>query len=109
MARADRAKIFMPFAALRGFGEVLERTRPEETPPRELTEEERAELDRQLMLILQHREAGQNVMATVTLAGEAEPVSGMVTAISLEARFLRLVDRRVPLDGLTRVEFVLAD
>ena len=50
MAGADRAKIFMPFAALKGYDEAVDDKKKLYTKPIELTEERKEELDRQICL-----------------------------------------------------------
>ena len=46
MTRAERAKQFMPFSPLRGFGELLKEQEALKEERRELSEEEREELSR---------------------------------------------------------------
>lgn len=48
MQRADRAKIFMPFAALKGYDEAIEEQQKLTTERVELSEEQKEELDRKL-------------------------------------------------------------
>ena len=48
MSRADRAKIFMPFSALKGYEEAIEEKQKLVTERVELSEEQKAELDRKL-------------------------------------------------------------
>ena len=50
MAVADRAKIFMPFAALKGYDEAVDDKKKLYTKRIELTEERKEELDRQICL-----------------------------------------------------------
>lgn len=50
MAVADRAKIFMPFAALKGYDEAVDDKKKLYTKRIELTEERKEELDRQMCL-----------------------------------------------------------
>lgn len=51
MDRADRAKQFMPFDALKGFQEALREKERVRVPKRILSEEEREELNRELSRI----------------------------------------------------------
>lgn len=51
MAVADRAKIFMPFAALKGYDEAVDDKKKLYTKRIELTEERKEELDRQIYLL----------------------------------------------------------
>lgn len=65
MSRADRAKIFMPFSALKGYEEAIEEKQKIITERVELSEEQKEELNRKLKaledLILQ----GQNPLIKV--------------------------------------------
>lgn len=48
MSRADRAKIFMPFSALKGYEEAIKEKQKLVTERVELSEEQKVELDRKL-------------------------------------------------------------
>ena len=54
MSPRDRAAQFSPFAALVGYGDVIDETVRLTTPKRELDEGEKAELDRRIGLLLAH-------------------------------------------------------
>ncbi len=51
MSRADRAKIFMPFSALKGYEEAIEEKQRVITERVELAEEQKEELDRTLKVL----------------------------------------------------------
>ena len=51
MAVADRAKIFMPFAALKGYDEAVDDKKKLYTKRIELTEERKEELDRKIYIL----------------------------------------------------------
>lgn len=52
MPLRDRAAQFSPFAALVGYGDVIDETARQTTPKRELDESEKAELDRRIGILL---------------------------------------------------------
>ena len=54
MPLRDRAAQFSPFAALVGYGDVIDETARMTTPKRELDESEKAELDRCIGILLAH-------------------------------------------------------
>lgn len=51
MSGSDRAAQFSPFAALSGYGDIIEETRRITQPRRELTEEETDKINRQLRFL----------------------------------------------------------
>ena len=73
MPREDRAKQFMPFAALKGFQEMLKEKERIVVPRMELSEEQKEELDRKLQMLK------QNDIVTVVYFhdGEYVKVKGM--------------------------------
>ena len=91
MDRAQRAKQFMPFAALKGYEEALRAKEKIKAEKKELTEEQEEELNRQL-LTLQKRE-----MVTVTYFEKDEylQVTGMVSRIDRSARILQVVNTKI--------------
>ena len=54
MSLHDRAAQFSPFAALVGYGDVIDETARLTTPKRELDETEKAELDRRIGILAAH-------------------------------------------------------
>ena len=63
MDRSARAKQFMPFASLKGYGDLVRSREAVLIPKPELSEEKRAALDHTLLLLrslLQRREPGDH-------------------------------------------------
>lgn len=100
MSVEQRAKQFMPFAALRGLPEALAMKEKITVPKVELSEEMAAELDRKM-----HRlEKGK--IATVIYFSKDEYLkkTGMVARIDTDARILQVVNVKIPFDDILDVE-----
>ena len=65
MSVADRAKIFMPFAALKGYEEAIEEKQKLMTSRMELSEEKKEELDVQLHELSERLADGRTAEVTV--------------------------------------------
>lgn len=102
MDRSDRAKQFMPFDALKGFQEALREKERICVPKRSLSEEERAELDRELARI------GKTDMveAEYFQDGEYVCVRGMVAAVSRQEGWLRIVNTQIACENISRLEIL---
>lgn len=96
MSRADRAKQFMPFAALKGYPEALRKKEKQVVPKIELSEEYREELDRKL------RQVRKNEMITVIYFCQNEylKVTGIVSRIDEVARILKIVNTKISFEGV---------
>lgn len=90
MDRADRAKQFMPFDALKGLREALaEKERELEMVSRkELTEEVKAELDRKINAL----HSGETVSVRYFQQGQYVQLTGRVTRVSANRREIRILD-----------------
>ena len=91
MSTQDRAKQFMPFAALKGLPEALAAKEKIVVPKIEMSPEMAAELDRKMHLI----EKGE--MATVVYFHEGEyiQITGMVARIDSTCRLLQIVNTKI--------------
>lgn len=96
MSREERAKQFMPFAALKGYPEALHRKEKVIVPKRELSEEYAKELDGKL------RQVQKNDMVTAIYfcKGEYVKVSGMVSRIDETAGVLKIVNTKIEFTDL---------
>lgn len=92
----NRAKQFMPFAAVRGYEEALRAKEKIVVEKIELTEERKAELDFALHQIQ------KNEMITVVyfLKDEYIQVEGMVSRLDTDARILKIVNTKIPFDDI---------
>lgn len=99
MSREDRAKQFMPFAALKGYPEALRLKEKIIVPKREVSEEYGEELDRELHEI--HR--GDMVTVTYFCRGEYLKISGLISRIDLTARVLKVVNTKIPMADIYEI------
>ncbi len=93
-AHADRARQFMPFAALTGYYELVEARGRTREPFHELTEDEAAALDRRMARV------GRGTMVDITYYDRDAYVRrrGMVSRIEEVERALWVVKERIPFD-----------
>lgn len=100
MSRADRAKQFMPFAALKGYPEALRRKEKIIVPKMELSEDYQEELDRKL------RQVRKNDIITVVYFYNHEylKLTGMVSRIDKTARVLKIVNTKIAFEDLYMIE-----
>ena len=96
MSQADRAKQFMPFAALKGFEEALREKEKIVVEKISLSEESKEELDRKL------HEIHRNDIITVVyfLMDEYVKITGMVSRLDKDARILKIVNTKIPFDDI---------
>lgn len=100
MDRSNRAKQFMPFDALKGFREALQEKERIVVPKRELSEEQKEELDYQL------RQIQKMDMVTVEyfLDGEYVQVTGVVTRIDKNSRVLKIINTKIDFEDISAVK-----
>ena len=118
MSLQNRAKLFAPFDALNGFGEaILERNKITD-PPGELSADAKELLDRKFHLLLKKYQNNTNhspLIVTVTyfqkdwkaenirkdgVRGNYLKLTGMVSRIDVEARFLQIVEQKIQFDDI---------
>ena len=99
MSREDRAKQFMPFAALKGYPDALRKKEKIVVEKQELSEEYKEELDFKL------RQIRKNDMVTVVYYCKNEylKVTGMVSRIDETARVLKIVNTKIVFDDLYEI------
>lgn len=100
MSVEQRAKQFMPFAALRGLPEALAAKEKVIVPRVELSEEMAAELDRKMHMLK------KGEIATVVYFSKDEylKMTGMVARIDETARVLQIVNTVISFDDILDVE-----
>lgn len=101
-ARADRAAQFMPFAALRGYYELLHEAARVPEPRHELTEEESLELSAVVQCVRKRQVVRVRYYDRDAYTG----LTGCVSHIDLAARELWVVKTRIPLDDIVRLEIL---
>ena len=99
MSREERAKQFMPFAALKGHMEALKRREKIVVERRELSEEYKEELDHKL------RQVRKNDIVTVVYFCKDEylQMTGMVSKIDETARVLKVVNTKIAFEDLYEI------
>ncbi len=110
----DRAKIFAPFAALKGYEEAIAAKQKIIAPRIELSEEAKEYLDLQLGKIEQQLMKGQHPIITVVYfqrdkmsgedGGEYIQFTGMVARFDQTSRILQIVEKRLWLDDIYSIE-----
>ncbi len=106
----DRAKIFAPFAALKGYEEAIAAKQKIVVPRIELSEEVKEYLDLQLSKIEQHLISGHHPIVTVVYflkdkhsseeGGEYIQFTGMVAKLNQTSRMIQIVDKRLKLEDI---------
>lgn len=100
MPISDRAKQFMPFAALKGLPEALSKKEKIVVPKIELSPEMAEELDFKM-----HRlERGKIVTVVYFCKDEYLKISGMVARIDETSRILQIVNTKIPFDDILDIE-----
>ncbi len=96
----ERAKQFMPFAALRGLPDALTAKEKILVPKIELSPEMEEELDRQMHLL------AKGNMATVVYfqKGEYIKITGLVARIDETSRLLQIVNTKIRFADILQVE-----
>ncbi len=92
----NRAKQFVPFAAVKGYEEALRAKEKVVVEKHELSEEKKAELDFKLHQI--HK----NDMITVVYFYKDEyiKIEGMVSRLDIDARVLKVVNTKIPFEDI---------
>lgn len=100
MSQADRAKQFMPFAALKGYEEALRAKEKVVVPKMELSEEMAQELDRKL-----HQIRRNDMITVVYYNGEEYiRITGMVSRLDPDARVLKVVNTKILFEDISAIE-----
>lgn len=96
MSREERAKQFMPFAALKEYPLALRKMEKIVVPKTELSEEYKEELDRKL------RQVKKNDIITVIYYDKNEYLkkTGMVSRVDETARVLKVVNTRIAFEDI---------
>lgn len=108
MSVADRAKIFSPFAALKGFEEAIEKKNIIIKPRTELSEEEKEELDVRFNKIEEMLNKGEHPIVTVIYFIKARDTeediclqkTGIVAKVNIESRYIQIVDEKISFEDL---------
>lgn len=96
MDRAERAKQFMAFAALKGYDEAVRKIENAYSPRRELSEDMKAELDNILNTISE----GDRARAVYFYRGSYISAEGVVTKIDRQGRKIYMADKILRTDDI---------
>ena len=100
MSRADRAKQFMPFAALKGLPEALAKQEKQIVEKSILSPEGLDELDRKF------KEIAVGQIITVVFYEKCEYIkkTGMVSKIDVSSRCLKVVDKKICFEDIYEIQ-----
>lgn len=96
----NRAKQFLPFAALRGFEKALAERERICVPRPALSEDYLMELEQKLL----HVHCGDMVEAVYYRQGETLQVTGIAARIDPDCRILQIVNQKIPFDDLLKLD-----
>jgi len=96
MSREERAKQFMPFAALKGYPEALRKKEIQVVARIELSDDQRELLDQKL------RQIRVKDVITVTYYENSIYIkkTGMISKIDEDAKFLKIVNTKIPFENI---------
>ncbi len=100
MPKEERAKQFMPFAALRGLDEALAAREKIVVPKKELSEEMLAELDERM----HHVEKGSMVTVLYYHRDEYLKITGIVARIDVNAGLLQVVNTKILFEDILEIQ-----
>ncbi|MBP3477285.1 MAG: YolD-like family protein [Lachnospiraceae bacterium] len=99
MTIADRAKQFMPFAALKGLPDALALKEKITVDKIELSEEMAEALDQEMHKLAK----GKIAMVVYFYKEEYLKITGMVARIDETSRLLQIVNTKIPFDDILEV------
>ncbi|NMA01504.1 MAG: YolD-like family protein [Clostridia bacterium] len=97
----ERAKQFMPFAAVQGLREALEKKEKVIVPRIILSEEMAMELNQKIQLL----QKGMVITITYFQDGEYIQTTGTVTLFDKVNRVLRIVNMEIPFEDIVEITF----
>lgn len=100
MPREERAKQFMPFAALKGYPEALRRREKVIVPKIEVSEDYAEELDRKLHQV----KKGDMISVTYFCKGEYIKQTGMVSGIDSASGILKVVHNGIRFEDIWELD-----
>lgn len=100
MTRAERAKQFMPFAALKGHEEALREKEKIIVDRIVMTEERKEELD----LVMRTIKKLDMVRVVYFDKGEYLEINGMVSLFDINSRIIRVVNTRIGFEDILKIE-----
>ena len=100
MSKEDRAKQFMPFAALKGYEEALREKERIIVEKIELSEDRKEELDVKL-----HQVHKNDIITVVYYEnGEYIQITGMVSRLDSTAKVIKIVNKKIDFDNIYDIQ-----
>ena len=112
MSMEDRAKIFLPFAALKGFEEVIASRQKIVVEKSELTEDAKEDLDYRILKIKALLDNKVQPIITVIhfvkepgiKEGQYIKTTGVVTKLNWESKWITIVNKKINLEEVFAIE-----
>lgn len=102
MSREDRAKQFMPFAALRGYEEALRAKEKIVVDKKELSEERKAELDEMIQIVKK-----QDIVTVVYFEkDEYLKITGMISKLDMDSKYIQVVGTKISFESIFSIVLV---
>lgn len=98
--KADRAKLFIPFDALKGFRDALAEKEKIIVDKVELSDEMKEELDRKFHLI----ERNHIITVVYFYQGEYLQLTGMVSKMDTDSRTLTIINTKLNFDDIYDIQ-----
>ena len=101
MSKADRAKQFLPFNSLRGYYDLIREKVKIKVERRILSDDDLEQISNKLI------ELKKNMMIKVTYydSDSYRTISGLVSKIDLNLKYLVIVKTRISFNDITEIEF----
>ncbi len=100
MPVSERAKQFMPFAALKGLPEALAEREKTVVPQKELSEDQAEERNRALKKL----SPGKRITVTYDREDKTIKKDGLIARIDYTERILQVVDTKIPFDQILDIK-----
>lgn len=105
MSNAQRAKQFIPFAALKGYEEALRKQEQVKISSIELSEDSQILLDQKLRRL----KKGDLLLARYYDDGEIHEISGLLSRIDVNLKYLQIVNTKIALEKLIALSSPVLD
>ncbi|MCR5462504.1 MAG: YolD-like family protein [bacterium] len=101
MSKTDRAKQFLPFNSLRGYYDLIREKEKIKVERRILSDDDLEQISNKL------HEVCKNMMIKITYydSDSYRTISGLVSKIDLELKYLVVVKTKISFNDITEIEF----
>jgi hypothetical protein len=101
-SRQERAKMFMPFAALRGYYQLIKEQSRKKEVKRELSDDELLKLDNKLNEI----KKGMMIKITYYKTDAYETITGLISNIDLTFHTITIVKTKIKFNDISDIELI---